>query len=178
MRKRELLEMKKEIKEYDKQYRKKNKEYLKRYEKNRRVKKQEYHKKRYEQAYKLLSNKSKISIDDLKSWLPPYFVQRELDCFEQGSYFLDFIIPMYERANGKCEITGKKTNDLFVHHLNGYNWCVEGRMDWDNAVVICRELHNAFHNKYGRGNNTAEQFWEFVKEWGKDLVTLDDFKED
>ena len=84
---------------------------------------------------------------------------------------------MYEQANGRCKITGKKTNDLVVHHLDGYNWCIEGRMDWDNAIVICKELHDAFHKKYGYGNNTAEQFWKFVEEWEKGLVTLDDFKE-
>ena len=168
--------------EYDKQYYQNNKENIlerqKRYNYDNKEKIQEYQKQKYEQAYKDLSKKRKISIDNLKSYLPPQFVQRELDCWEQGSYYLDLIIPAKERANGRCEITGKKNNDLFVHHLNGYNWCVEGRMDLNNVVVICRELHDAFHKKYGNGNNTAEQFWEFVKEWEKGLVTLDDFMEE
>ena len=124
-----------------------------------------------------MSNKRNVSIDDLRKHIPPYFIKRELECWEQGSYFLHLIIPVRKRANGKCEVIGKKTNDLVVHHLNGYNWCVEGRMNWDNVVVICKELHDSFHSKYGYGNNTEEQFWEFVEEWKKGVVTLDDFKE-
>jgi len=164
------------------QYYQKNKEKVKEYYQNNREKiieyQIEYQKEKYEQVYKELSKKYDISIEDLKVYLPLFIVKRELDCFDQGSYFLDLFIPAHERANGKCEITGKKTKNLVVHHLNGYNWCVEGRMDLDNVVVICEELHIAFHNKYGYGDNTEEQFWKFVEEWEKGLVTLDDFMEE
>jgi len=188
---------KEKIKEHQKQYCQDNKEKIKQYyqDNKEKIKKQkrqyyqnnkekiiehqkEYQKKRYEQVYKELSKKYDISIEDLKSFVPPFLVQRELECFDQGSYFLDLFIPARERANGKCEITGKKTNNLVVHHLNGYNWCVEGRIDLDNVVVICEELHDAFHQKHGYGDNTEEQFWKFVEEWKEGIITLDDFMEE
>jgi len=54
--------------------------------------------------------------------------------------------------NKKCE----------VHHLDGYNWCKEKRMDVNNTVLLCKECHDEFHSLYGRGNNTKEQFIEWA----------------
>lgn len=59
----------------------------------------------------------------------------------------------------------ESTKDLVVHHLDGWNWCKEKRMDIDNTVLLCKSCHNEFHNLYGRGNNTKAQFqeWAFNK---------------
>ena len=163
--------------EYNKQYyeanRDKRLEYNKQWYEANRDKKLEYQKQRYEKAYVELSQIADISIEDLKSYIPPMFIERELACWDKGSYFLDFIVPVNERAGGKCELTGKKSSDLRVHHLDGYNWCIEGRINPNNAVCIDKDVHKAFHDKYGRGDNTREQWEEFKANYQNKTVTLD-----
>ena len=35
--------------------------------------------------------------------------------------------------------------------------------DPDNIVTLCKKCHTDFHKEYGFGNNTLEQYNEFVK---------------
>lgn len=58
-----------------------------------------------------------------------------------------------------CKIRGGRLN---VHHLNGYHWDVENRTNPDNGITLCDDCHKKFHNRYGRGKNTKEQFDEFI----------------
>ena len=65
----------------------------------------------------------------------------------------------------------QKTKDkciLEVHHLDGYDWCVEKRTDDTNGITLCETCHKNFHSLYGRGNNTKEQF----EEWFCSSITL------
>ena len=68
-----------------------------------------------------------------------------------------------ERDNYTCKVCGKHGGKLCSHHLDGYNWCKEKRFDVENGVCLCDECHTKFHNRYGRGNNTKEQFKEFIE---------------
>ncbi len=54
---------------------------------------------------------------------------------------------------------------LTPHHLDGWNWCNEKRYDETNLVLICNYYHEDFHSKYLKGNNTKEQFLEYVKNY-------------
>jgi 5-methylcytosine-specific restriction endonuclease McrA len=56
-----------------------------------------------------------------------------------------------------CQIC-KKHTDLNVHHLYSYDKHVDKRLDPDNGISLCESCHKLFHQKYGYGNNTREQF--------------------
>ena len=70
---------------------------------------------------------------------------------------------VYEKDNYTCQCCGdNKGHNLNSHHLDGYNWCKEKRTDINNGVTLCEDCHKEFHNIYGKGNNTKEQFDEFM----------------
>ena len=66
-----------------------------------------------------------------------------------------------KRDNYRCQCCGEKGGKLNAHHLDGYNWCVERRVDISNGVTLCKYCHIKFHKEYGYGDNTEKQF----KEW-------------
>ena len=67
-----------------------------------------------------------------------------------------------KRDNKKCVVCGNSKN-LNAHHLNGYHWDIENRNNIDNGVTLCETCHHGFHDIYGWGGNTKEQFEEFEK---------------
>lgn len=50
-----------------------------------------------------------------------------------------------------------------MHHINGYNWDIKNRTNVDNGITLNTEVHKKFHKIYGKGNNTKEQFIEFIE---------------
>lgn len=69
-----------------------------------------------------------------------------------------------KRDSGTCVICGythKENFDMVAHHLDGFEWCAEKRVDVNNGVTVCYNCHERFHGLYGKGNNTREQFNEF-----------------
>lgn len=75
---------------------------------------------------------------------------------------------VYKRDNYTCQVCGARNGkgkriDHNAHHLDGWNWCEEKRFDLDNGITLCKECHYDFHNTYGRGDNTKEQFEEHVE---------------
>jgi hypothetical protein len=75
---------------------------------------------------------------------------------------------VFERDGYTCQICGdNRGGNLVAHHLDGYNWCIERRLDITNGITLCDDndcqntCHPKFHNHYGYGDNTEEQFWEF-----------------
>lgn len=70
---------------------------------------------------------------------------------------------VYERDNYTCQCCGcTESNSFNAHHLNSYDWCIDGRTNVDNGVTICKKCHKNFHKLFGYGNNTKEQYEEFL----------------
>jgi hypothetical protein len=68
-----------------------------------------------------------------------------------------------KRDNFVCRICEKgKPLKMVSHHLDGYHWCEEKRLDIDNGVCLCKECHEKFHKIYKKFNNTRQQFEEFI----------------
>ena len=83
----------------------------------------------------------------------------------------DFIKNVYERDNYTCQCCGKRGGDIVTHHLNGYDNFEDQRIDINNGIVLCEDCHKEYHKIYGYGNNTWQQFREFL--YNKYLQTKD-----
>lgn len=78
--------------------------------------------------------------------------------------YVKFIKDCFERDNYTCQITDKKSKgDIVVHHINGFNWDINNRTNIDNGITLNTEIHKEFHKIYGKGNNTKQQFIEFLQ---------------
>lgn len=69
-----------------------------------------------------------------------------------------------QRDNYICQKCLKSYNndELRVHHKNSCDWNIKGRNDLNNGITLCIECHKRFHNIFGYGNNTENQFELFL----------------
>ena len=90
---------------------------------------------------------------------------RELSQYRyRNPQYREFRDSCFARDNYTCRITGKvSTGDIVVHHLNGFNWDIKNRANTDNGITLNKIIHKEFHRLYGKGNNTKEQFLEFIE---------------
>lgn len=70
---------------------------------------------------------------------------------------------IFKRDNYTCQICGSYGNKLNAHHLNSWDKYINQRFEDDNGITLCDSCHKSFHKRFGYGNNTSEQFMEFVK---------------
>ena len=71
-----------------------------------------------------------------------------------------------KRDNHTCQCCGYHSQKGIVsHHKNGWDNFKEQRYDDNNVVTMCIECHKLFHHIYGYGNNTEEQFNEFISDY-------------
>ena len=77
--------------------------------------------------------------------------------------YTEFIKKVLVRDNYTCQCCGQEIHgNSEVHHLDSYNWCIEKRTDETNGITLCDTCHKNFHSIYGKGNNTKEQFEEWI----------------
>lgn len=82
--------------------------------------------------------------------------------------YKEWRISVYKRDNYNCQCCGKHGGKLIAHHKDGYGWCKEKRTDINNGVTLCPNCHSEFHSIYGYGNNTEEQYNEFIDNKNKE----------
>lgn len=110
---------------------------------------------------------------DNPSW-NPNLTQTERESNRNYKEYTQFVKKVMNRDNYTCQCCGNKLNhDGIVHHLDGYNWCVEKRTDETNGITLCENCHKNFHSIYGKGNNTKEQFEEWI---GRAITILNEGK--
>ena len=97
------------------------------------------------------------------NWNPNLTDEERLNNRSKNPEYTEFVKKVMARDNYTCKCCGKiLNNNGIVHHLDGYNWCVERRTDETNGITLCKTCHKEFHSIYGYGNNTKEQFEEWM----------------
>lgn len=75
---------------------------------------------------------------------------------------------VFKRDRYTCQVCGTpKSGHLNAHHLDGWNWAHLLRFEVSNGITLCDSCHTDFHNAYGRGDNTKEQFQQYLSMKGK-----------
>ena len=92
----------------------------------------------------------------------PNLTQEERENGRNYPEYIEFIKKVLARDNYTCKCCGRYGGKMNVHHLDGYDWCKEKRTDETNGITLCQTCHKNFHSIYGRGNNTKEQFEEWI----------------
>lgn len=70
---------------------------------------------------------------------------------------------VFERDNYTCQHCGdNRGGNLKAHHLDSWDWCREKRLEVDNGITLCDLCHKQFHDEYGYGKNTIQQFITFM----------------
>lgn len=75
---------------------------------------------------------------------------------------------VFERDNYTCQCCGdSKGGNLNSHHLNSRDKFPQEKYDVDNGITLCEACHKDFHHTYGYGNNTKEQYNDFINSKNK-----------
>lgn len=106
--------------------------------------------------------KGKYTKENNPNW-NPNITQEERELNRKTLENLEWKKKVIARDNHTCQCCNKVGNhDIVVHHLDGWNWCIEKRYDETNGITLCENCHKNFHLEYGNGNNTKEQFEEWI----------------
>ena len=106
--------------------------------------------------------KIKLSGENHYKWNPNLTDEDREGSRLNDEYYEVWRTQVLRKDNYTCQICKRSSGmNLHAHHLDGYAEHKEKRMVVENGVCLCVECHFDFHNNYGRGNNTKEQFEEF-----------------
>lgn len=87
---------------------------------------------------------------------------------ERGNVVLHHIYGFNLILSEAVELSGvelkRKFEDYTVEELqNIYDIFADLQDEYDSTICICKGVHLEFHKQYGYGNNTPEQWEEFIK---------------
>ncbi len=99
-----------------------------------------------------------ISIEDFNGFSAPENT-RIRQSVEGKAWTYDIL----SKSSFTCTKCSQRGGKLHAHHLNGFNLFPDLRFDLDNGVCLCESCHDKFHEVYGKGNNTKDQFNEWIK---------------
>lgn len=75
---------------------------------------------------------------------------------------------VFERDNYTCQCCGdNKGGNLNGHHLNSRDKFPQEKYNVNNGITLCETCHKEFHKIYGYGNNTKEQYNDFINSKNK-----------
>lgn len=77
--------------------------------------------------------------------------------------YYDWRDTVFKRDDYICQKCDERGGYLNAHHIEGYAENKGLRIDKNNGVTWCSSCHKKFHNKYGRGKNTKQQYNKFLK---------------
>ena len=84
----------------------------------------------------------------------------------KDQYYHKFVKHVLKRDNYTCQCCGS-TENLNVHHINGFAIDNERGIDTKNGIVLCKDCHSLYHSIYGKGyGNTAVNFSKFMRDCG------------
>lgn len=71
---------------------------------------------------------------------------------------------VFTRDDYTCVLCKQRGGRLHSHHMDGFSYHPDRRLDVTNGVTLCTECHQAFHKIYGkRGRVTEANFREYAK---------------
>ena len=73
----------------------------------------------------------------------------------------------------KCAVCNEEIREMQIHHLYSRNTHSSLTFNKDNVVIVCKYCHKYFHDLYGYGNNTKEQFYKFLVQNKKSQTTIE-----
>jgi len=76
--------------------------------------------------------------------------------------YAEWRIAVWSRDKNLCKVCKTRQKVMVAHHLDGFNIFPDKRFDVNNGVTLCDKHHISFHTNYGFGNNTKEQFEEYL----------------
>lgn len=100
---------------------------------------------------------------------PGFYIKGEIHKLRDSLEYREFRKSIMQRDNYRCRITGMR-GKLNIHHLESISSCLEKALDPDNVITLHASVHKLFHDIYGRGHNTKEQFNEFLLKIKEELI--------
>lgn len=70
-----------------------------------------------------------------------------------------------KRDNYCCKLCGDK-EELHAHHLNSVTGNEDQITELSNGLTLCKTCHDLFHIEYGYGQNSSQQFIDFIARFG------------